>query len=243
MHGEGCKALQQSLGGGVHTEVLSHGMTRAPVLRVPSLRRAVELKEFLEDPAELVVLAKTFASTSRFARLANIRVVVAGMLVYVRCTATTGDAMGMNMISKGVEKVMAVVLQRFPDVRLLSLSGNVCTDKKSSMMNWIEGRGTHVIAVATIPPDVVKQVLKTTVEAMVELNYAKNLVGSAMAGTIGGYNAHAANLVTALFMATGQDVAQVVDSCTFVPYLSLSRVLILTPPLSPTPFPFHHVGA
>lgn len=48
------------------------------------------------------------------------------------------------------------------------------------------------------------QVLKTSVEALVDLNISKNLVGSAMAGTIGGYNAHAANIVTAIFIATGQ---------------------------------------
>lgn len=46
--------------------------------------------------------------------------------------------------------------------------------------------------------------LKTTVEALLELNISKNLVGSAMAGSIGGFNAHAANVVTAIFIATGQ---------------------------------------
>ena len=48
------------------------------------------------------------------------------------------------------------------------------------------------------------QVLKTTVDALVEVNIKKNLVGSAMAGSIGGFNAHAANIVTAIFIATGQ---------------------------------------
>jgi hydroxymethylglutaryl-CoA reductase (NADPH) len=69
-----------------------------------------------------------------------------------------------------------------------------------------------VVAEATIPGDIVKSVLKTTVEALVELNVSKNLVGSAMAGSIGGFNAHAANLVAAVFIATGQDPAQVVES-------------------------------
>lgn len=48
------------------------------------------------------------------------------------------------------------------------------------------------------------QVLKTNVDSLVELNINKNLIGSAMAGAIGGFNAHAANIVTAIFIATGQ---------------------------------------
>lgn len=39
---------------------------------------------------------------------------------------------------------------------------------------------------------------------MIEVNINKNLVGSAMAGSIGGYNAHAANIVTAIYIACGQ---------------------------------------
>ncbi|KAG1813099.1 hypothetical protein EV424DRAFT_1417143 [Suillus variegatus] len=91
-------------------------------------------------------------------------------------------------------------------------SGNYCTDKKPAAINWIEGRGKSVVAEAVIPGKVVKSVLKTTVEALCNLNTKKNLVGSAMAGSIGGFNAHAANILTAVFLATGQDPAQNVES-------------------------------
>ena len=66
------------------------------------------------------------------------------------------------------------------------------------------------------------QVLKTTVDALVDLNVCKNLVGSAMAGSIGGFNTHAANVVCAVFIATGQvrhwpflvgDILSVTDLC------------------------------
>ena len=66
-----------------------------------------------------------------------------------------------------------------------SVSGNYCTDKKAAALNWIEGRGKSVVAEATIKGEIVERVLKTTVEAMVRLNMDKNLVGSAMAGSIG----------------------------------------------------------
>ena len=79
-------------------------------------------------------------------------------------------------------------------------------------MNWIDGRGKSVVAEAIIPRDVVSSVLKSDVNALVELNVAKNLIGSAMAGSIGGFNAHASNIVTAMFLATGQDPAQNVES-------------------------------
>ena len=88
----------------------------------------------------------------------------------------------------------------FPTMQIISVSGNYCTDKKPAAINWIEGRGKSVISEATIPGSVVQAVLKTTVAAMVELNISKNLVGSAMAGAVGGFNAHAANTLTAIFL-------------------------------------------
>merc|ERR1719330_2981 len=75
-------------------------------------------------------------------------------------------------------------------------------------MNWIEGRGKSVVVEATIPAEVVR----TTVKTIVRVNTDKNLIGSAVAGSIGGFNAHAANIVTAVFLATGQDPAQNVES-------------------------------
>jgi hydroxymethylglutaryl-CoA reductase (NADPH) len=97
-------------------------------------------------------------------------------------------------------------------MQIISLSGNYCTDKKPAAINWIEGRGKSVVAEAIIPGSVVKTVLKTSSHALAELNIAKNLVGSAMAGSVGGFNAHAANILTAIFLATGQDPAQNVES-------------------------------
>lgn len=99
-------------------------------------------------------------------------------------------------------------------MRVLSLSGNVCTDKKPSAINWIEGRGKSVSAEVRLSGHVLRTVLKTTADALVDLNTAKNLVGSALAGSVGGFNAHASNIVTAVYLATGQDPAQNVESST-----------------------------
>lgn len=80
----------------------------------------------------------------------------------------------------------------------------MCTDKKPAAINWLQGRGKSVVAEAVVPAHIVENVLKTSTAALVEVNVAKNLVGSAMAGSIGGFNAHAANIVTAIYIATGQ---------------------------------------
>ena len=94
----------------------------------------------------------------------------------------------------------------------LCTTGNFCSDKKPSAVNWIAGRGKSVVCEAVIKEEVVKNVLKTNVDALVELNMLKNLAGSAVAGALGGYNAHASNIVSAVFIATGQDPAQNIES-------------------------------
>lgn len=96
--------------------------------------------------------------------------------------------------------------------RHLHLAGNFCADKKPAAVNWIEGRGKSVVCEAIIKDEVVRKVLKTSVASLVELNMLKNLAGSAMAGALGGFNAHSSNIVSAVFLATGQDPAQNVES-------------------------------
>lgn len=206
----GCKAL--NAGGGVTTVIVYDGMTRGPAIDFPSIVEAAKAKRWIDHEDGFDVLKEAFDSTSRFAKLQSLKVAMAGRTLYVRFATTTGDAMGMNMISKGTEKALDVMSKYFPDMVVLALSGNYCTDKKPAAINWIEGRGKGVVAEAVIPGKVVKSVLKTTVEALCNLNVKKNLIGSAMAGSVGGFNAHAANILTAIFLATGQDPAQNVES-------------------------------
>ncbi|WJX57637.1 3-hydroxy-3-methylglutaryl-coenzyme A reductase 1 [Trifolium repens] len=206
----GCKAIYVS--GGASAVVLRDGMTRAPVVRFNSAKRASQLKFFLEDPQNFDSLAHTFNKSSRFARLQSIKATMAGKNLYIRFTCSTGDAMGMNMVSKGVQNVLDFLQSNFPDMDVIGISGNFCSDKKAAAVNWIEGRGKSVVCEAIIKEEVVKKVLKTSVESLVELNMLKNLTGSAMAGALGGFNAHASNIVSAIYLATGQDPAQNVES-------------------------------
>ncbi|XP_044030431.1 3-hydroxy-3-methylglutaryl-coenzyme A reductase-like [Siniperca chuatsi] len=206
----GCRAL--SLSRGCRSSILADSMTRGPVVRLPSACRAAEVKGWLETSAGFSMIKEAFDQTSRFARLEKLLVGLAGRNLYIRFQSQTGDAMGMNMLSKGTEKALYRLQQQYPDMEVLSVSGNYCTDKKSAAINWIMGRGKSAVCEATIPADVVREVLKSSTAALVELNINKNLVGSAMAGSIGGFNAHAANIVAAIYIACGQDPAQTVGS-------------------------------
>ncbi|KAF4124824.1 hydroxymethylglutaryl-CoA reductase (NADPH), partial [Geosmithia morbida] len=207
----GCKAINS--GGGAVTVLTGDGMTRGPCVSFDTLERAGAAKLWLDSEEGQKVMKDAFNSTSRFARLQSMKTALTGTNLYIRFKTTTGDAMGMNMISKGVEHALDVMANDggFPDMVIVSVSGNYCTDKKPSALNWVDGRGKSVVAEAIIPGEVVKSVLKTDVDTLVELNINKNLIGSAMAGSIGGFNAHASNIVAAIFIATGQDPAQVVE--------------------------------
>ena len=60
--------------------------------------------------------------------------------MYVRLEFDTKDAMGMNMVTIASAKVADLIAQG-TGVRLIALSGNMCTDKKPAAINGIMGRG------------------------------------------------------------------------------------------------------
>ncbi|XP_055592302.1 3-hydroxy-3-methylglutaryl-coenzyme A reductase [Uranotaenia lowii] len=205
----GCKAISCR---GVNSFVEDIGMTRAPCVKFPNVLRAALAKRWMETPDNFACIKKAFDSTSRFARLQEVHIAIDGPVLYTRFRALTGDAMGMNMVSKGSEMALREVQKSFPDMQIISLSGNFCSDKKPAAINWIKGRGKRVICETVVPADKLRTILKTSSRALVQCNKLKNMTGSAVAGSIGGNNAHAANMVTAIYIATGQDPAQNVTS-------------------------------
>lgn len=205
----GAKAIGKR---GVTSVVEDIGMTRAPAIRFPNVLRAHDCRKWIDSSGGFNLLKTAFDGTSRFARLQEIHIGVDGPALYVRFRATTGDAMGMNMVSKGAEMALKVLQDKFSDMEIISLSGNYCSDKKAAAINWIKGRGKRVVCETIISQEALKKILKTDAKTLSRCNKMKNLSGSALAGSIGGNNAHAANMVTAIFIATGQDPAQNVTS-------------------------------
>ncbi|KAH6812006.1 hydroxy methylglutaryl CoA reductase 1, partial [Perilla frutescens var. frutescens] len=151
----GCKAILAS--GGAESALVRDAMTRAPVVRFATAKRAAQLKLFLEDPLNFESLSLVFNSSSRFGRLQTIKCAIAGKNLYIRFSCSTGDAMGMNMVSKGVQNVMDFLNNEFPDMDVIGISGNYCSDKKPAAVNWIEGRGKSVVCEAIITGDVVNK--------------------------------------------------------------------------------------
>ena len=114
--------------------------------------------------------------------------------LYVSFLATTKDYHGINCsneMSKATEDALIYLKDVFSkkgvEIEIVSLSGNMCTDKKPSAINWIMGRGKSVNCEAIIPADIVEKTLKTTTEKLVQVNIEKNYIGSACAGSIGKY--------------------------------------------------------
>ena len=202
----GCSAI--TLSGGCNARILNDQMTRAPVIKVDDVSKALELKDwFINNFNQLKSIAE---STTNHGKLVKIDpVIVNGPYVYPRFVYTTGDSMGMNMVTIATDKVLDY-MTRQTGASVIALSGNVCVDKKPSQLNNILGRGKSVSADVLIPKDIVESKLKTTAEGIVEVNLAKNLMGSVSSGTMA-YNAHFANIVAALFLATGQDIAHTVE--------------------------------
>lgn len=202
----GCSTITEA--GGVNARVIDDKMTRAPVIKAKSGVQAIEIKKWFEDSFQK--LKKIAESTTNHGKLLKIDpILVVGNYIYPRFVYSTGDSMGMNMVTIATEKVLELLLNE-TDVQLIALSGNACVDKKPSSINLVEGRGKTVVADIIIPEEIVKNKLKTTAEAIVEVNTAKNLIGSAISGSMG-FNAHYANMIGAIFLATGQDIAHVVE--------------------------------
>ncbi len=194
--------------GGIRTKVFRDAMTRAPVFRVKDLAHAAEVIEWVNG--NMNVIEEAISKTTSHGKLLEIDSYPNGRSLYLRFAYSTGDAMGMNMTTIATEAACRVIEQG-TGAELVSVSGNMCSDKKPAAINIIKGRGKTVVAEALIPQTIVENKLHTTVESIIEVNYRKNLMGGAMSGTLGA-NAHAANMVAALYIATGQDPAHVVSA-------------------------------
>jgi hydroxymethylglutaryl-CoA reductase (NADPH) len=194
-------------GDGADAEVIESGMTRAPVFSVAGVSEAAALADWVGDNTD--ALREAAESTTSHGELQSIDPYVVGDSVFLRFSFDTKDAMGMNMVTIATQAACDVIEDE-TTASLVSLSGNLCSDKKPAAINAVEGRGRTVAADVLLPTAVVEERFGTTPEAIAAVNTRKNLVGSAKAGSLG-FNAHVANVVAAAFLATGQDIAQVVE--------------------------------
>lgn len=204
----GCSAIRTA--GGATARVTTRAMTRAPVFKVADVAEAATVVTWVEDDDNYERLREAAESTTSHGELLEIDPYVVGRNVYLRFAYDTKDAMGMNMATIATREA-AEVVDAETTATLVATSGNLCSDKKPAAINAVEGRGHSVVADVTLPRTVVEERFGVPPEAIAEVNERKNLIGSAKAGSYG-FNAHAANIAAAAFLATGQDEAHVVES-------------------------------
>lgn len=201
----GCKAISESGGAMVKVELV--GITRGPVFKVDGLEHAGKAKEWVEKNFNL--LATITEKTSSHLKLLKIDSSMSGRNLFFRFYFNTSDAMGMNMVTIATTAACQLIEQK-TKAQYVAVAGNFDVDKKPSYLNFISGRGRKVWAEVVIPKEVVRTVLKTTSEKIAEIVYRKCLIGSVVSGSLG-FNAHIANIIAAIFIATGQDPAHIVE--------------------------------
>ncbi|MCX9080692.1 MAG: hydroxymethylglutaryl-CoA reductase (NADPH) [Candidatus Methanoperedens sp.] len=212
----GCSVITVS--GGANVRIFKDEMTRAPVFRTKDIIGAKKLTDWVDE--NFLMLKQKAQSTTRFGELLSINAFTTGRNVYLRFSYDTKDAMGMNMVTIATDAAVDLILSE-NDVELVALSGNMCSDKKPAAINAILGRGKTVSADVFVAKETISGILKTKPEKMAEVNYRKNLLGSARAGSLG-FNAHAANIAAAMFIACGQDPAHVVEASNAITTMELT---------------------
>jgi hydroxymethylglutaryl-CoA reductase (NADPH) len=195
--------------GGITTTVVDDAMQRSPVFAFDDARGARDFGLWVTD--NFAPIQAAAGATTRSGRLRNIEQYAASRMLYLRFNYTTGDAAGQNMCGKATRAACQWILGNYPgQIRRHFLSGNMDTDKKHSQLNTLHSRGKRVIAEVTLPRQLLEDTMRTTPEAMYAARKTSQL-GGLMAGAV--HNGiHPANGIAAVFIATGQDEANVAES-------------------------------
>lgn len=201
----GCKAITEA--GGAVVEMETVGITRGPVFKTEGVEHGLEVKQWIKTHIPLI--SQISQKTSSHLKLLKIDSHVLGRNLFVRFYYDTSEAMGMNMATFATEQAAKLIEQKTKAV-CVSLAGNFDIDKKSAWLNFIEGRGKRVWGEVILSEKTISGVLKTTSEKIAEVVERKCHLGSMMAGSLG-FNAHFANVIAAIFSATGQDLAHAVE--------------------------------
>jgi hydroxymethylglutaryl-CoA reductase (NADPH) len=205
-YNRGMRLLRES--GGVTTTVMADKMQRAPAFLFESAREAREFAGWLDEHfAEIKQMAE---STTRAGRLQDIEKYSASRILFCRFNYTTGDAAGQNLTGKATAVACEWIRANYPKLQHYFLESNFATDKKSSQVNMLNTRGKRVVAEATIPRHLIQEIMHADTELLWRARLVSNL-GGFMSGA-NNNGAHSANGITAIFIATGQDVANVAES-------------------------------
>lgn len=195
--------------GGAQGAVENLGITRGFALRFGSFCSALEFYKWL--PLNKDCLRRAGDATSKFLRVKAVTPeYIVGNEVFVKVHAYTGDAMGMNMVTKACCAIASHICTMFEGATLTAISSNTCTDKKWSAGNFVCGRGRRVSLNAVVDDALCRSILHVGIDDLLRVYHTKVVVGSSL--VLGGHNCQAANYVAAIFLALGQDLGSVVES-------------------------------
>jgi hydroxymethylglutaryl-CoA reductase (NADPH) len=215
-YNRGMRLLHEA--GGVTTTIMDDRMQRAPAFLFESARGARAFGEWLGEHFDAIKAAAE--ATTRSGRLLDIEQYSAGRILYTRFNYSTGDAAGQNLTGKATFAACQWILEHHPGgIEHFFLESNFATDKKSSQVNMLHTRGKRVVAEATIPDHLFRGVMRSNTALMYRARQVSNL-GGFMSG-VNNNGAHSANGITALFIATGQDAANVAESSAAFVYAEL----------------------
>ena len=203
--------------GGVKTTIMDDRMQRAPAFLFESAREARAFGEWLRESFDDI--KKAAETTTKSGKLVDIEQYTAGRMVYTRFDYTTGDAAGQNLTGKATSAACAWIAGQRPEIDHFFLESNFATDKKSSQVNMLHTRGKRVVAEATIPNELFQRIMRSDSRLMYRARQVSNL-GGFMSG-VNNNGAHSANGITAMFIATGQDAANVAESSAALVYAEL----------------------
>lgn len=198
----GCKALREA--GGIRAASEYVGMTRSIAFEVKDAEATSEKIRELETAWKGVG-----EETSGHLKILSYEIDTKDDLLFLTIAADTGEAMGMNMLTIAAQAI-GEFLSKELHINMLTVAGNVDGDKKPSLRTKTKGRGYRVSVEATLPEAVIREVLRSSADALLKTARAKLGIGSDIAGALG-KNLHVANTVAALYLATGQDAAHVVE--------------------------------
>jgi hydroxymethylglutaryl-CoA reductase (NADPH) len=214
-YNRGMKLVREA--GGAKTTILDDRMQRAPSFVFPSAREARDFGTWLTANFEQV--AAEAAKTTSSGQLVEIQQFPVGRILYTRFNYTTGDAAGQNMTGKATAFACKWILANYDGVEDFFLESNLATDKKTSTMNMLHTRGKRVVAEAVIPNELVQEHMRTNTGQMFKARQLATL-GGFMSG-VNNTGSHSANGITAMFIATGQDAANVAESSAAYVYVEL----------------------
>lgn len=207
--------------GGVQCTVVGDNMQRAPVFCFEDAASARRFADWLKERTE--TLRQVCSESDRFVSLKYVDYYLASRFCFTRFNFTTGDAAGMNMVGKATFAACNWILQHFDGAEVTDfyLESNFATDKKASMINAMRTRGKRVTAECTIRRQVLRDVMDADTEQLYTHSKIAN-IGSMLSGA-NNNGCHAANAITAIFIATGQDVANVAESSAGMLYTELTE--------------------